>query len=425
MVEKLDKEKKSISHYFKTIFISFSQLAFGEFFSKVFGFFTMVYLARVLGAENFGLVGFVSTISAYVVLFANFGVEQYAARTLAASPLKENEQLIGNVIGSRFILSLLLFIPFIWFGIFYSNTSGEVWLFIFQSLFILACAFNLQFYFVAVKNISTLTLIKTAISSCILLCSYLFVKGPSDLPLVTLVSGTITLLAFLWSVRYVFHKERLHYKAFSFSNIFPLLKGAAPLGVSALMIQIYYSADIVFLGFTNPGVELGYYTGAYRIILLFTLIPGFFYSIFLPELAKITTDHFKNKYTQLYIGLLISFGCILSVVSYIWSAEIINLVLGKTYLPAVGVFKILLMNVFMVFVNVALGNLLIAWNKHNKYLLVVTSGAVANIACNIVLIPQYGIYGAAVSTVVAECAVFVAALYYTHTIFGLVNKEAS
>lgn len=423
-MRRADREKNNLLMNYKTIFSYFVTLAFGEITSKAFGFMTMVYLARVLGADNFGFIGFVSAISAYVVLFSNFGVEQYAAQSLAARPLNENKELIGNVLGSRVILSLALIIPFIGFGILYSNTSGEVWLFVFQSIFILAYALNLQFYFIATKNINTLALIKTAVSSSILVCTYLIIKSPSDLSLVTLVSGTITFLVFIWGVRYLFRKERLRYNIFSSTNILPLLKNAAPLGVSALMIQIYYSADIVFLGFTNPGVELGYYTGSYRIILFFTLIPGLIYSIFLPELAKITSNHFRNSYTRIYIGLLISMGCILTVISYIWAEEIIGLVLGETYLPAVSVFRILLFNVFMVFVNVALGNLLIAWNMHNKYLLVVAFGAVTNIVFTFVLIPRYGIYGAAVSTVLAECAVFVAALHYTKIYFGLFKKGA-
>ena len=53
-----------------------------------------------------------------------------------------------------------------------------------------------------------------------------------------------------------------------------LVRHSFPLGVSALMIQIYHSADIVFLGFTNPGIQLGFYTGAYRIITLDQVDPG-------------------------------------------------------------------------------------------------------------------------------------------------------
>ena len=62
---------------------------------------------------------------------------------------------------------------------------------------------------------------------------------------------------------------------------------------------------------------------------------------------------------------------------------------------------------------------MIAWNQHKKYLLVVASGAGANILANIILIPLYGIYGAAIATVIAETAVFVMAIYFNKKIFGL------
>ena len=141
---------------YKAILSKLVTLAFGEFSSKAFGFFTMVYLARVLGADNFGMVGFVSAISGYVLLFANFGIEQYAARLLATGQLRESGHLIGSVLKSRLFLSLIFIVPFIIFGILYSAQSVVQWLFIFQSLFILANAFNLQFYFIAEKkNINT------------------------------------------------------------------------------------------------------------------------------------------------------------------------------------------------------------------------------------------------------------------------------
>ena len=408
---------------YKAILSKLVTLAFGEFSSKAFGFFTMVYLARVLGADNFGMVGFVSAISGYVLLFANFGIEQYAARLLATGQLRESGHLIGSVLKSRLFLSLIFIVPFIIFGILYSAQSVVQWLFIFQSLFILANAFNLQFYFIAEKKILTLAILKTSVSFSILLCSIIFVKSTSDLARVTFISGTVTLLFYASMVKYLFSKRIIVYSQYSFPNIVNMLKKSAPLGVSALMIQIYYSADIVFLGFTNPGIDLGYYTGVYRIILLFTAIPGIIYMIFLPDLAKINSGHFHHRITRNYIGLLFGLGCILPMIAYIFSRNIITLVLGISYIPAVGVFNISLLNVFLVFVNVSLAHLLIVWDKQHKYLTVVASGAIVNILSNIIMIPLFGIYGAAISTVFAECAVLVMTLFYHRTIFGLFKKE--
>ena len=312
-------ENNNINLSFITVFVNFSHLAFGEFYSKVFGFFTIIYLARVLGAAGFGFYGFVSSVSTYFILFSNFGIEQYSSQRLASSNSLSTNNLIGTVIGARLLLSLFFICIFIGFGFFYSKNESELYLFIFQSIFIIAFAFNLQFYFVAFKNTLILALLKTSIGASIFFGSYFLIKSQSDLALVTLISGTTTLFFFVWAVWFVFHKEKLKMRFSSLHGILSLLKNSAPLGISALMIQIYYSADIVFLGFTNPGLELGYYTGAYRIILLFTAIPGLFYLTFLPDLAKITSNHFRMRSTRLYVGILICFGFILTVDSNIFA----------------------------------------------------------------------------------------------------------
>ncbi len=403
--------------------INFSQLAFGEFSSKAFGFLTMVYLAKTVGADQFGKVGFVVTVASYVILVANFGIEQYATQKLSSVRVNDDFSLLGHVISTRVILSSILIIPFNVFGIFYAESKEVLWLFRFQSIFILAYAFSLQFYLVSQRRIASLAAIKVLTAAVILIATWMFVKNSKDLSLVTLVSGVTTFVLFLIALRIVLKKDALRFSIPSFSGIGNLLRNAAPLGVSAFMIQIYYSADIVFLGFTHPGEELGYYTGAYRLILILTMISGFIYQIFLPDLAKLTGNYFQQIQTRTYIAVMICTGGIVSTVSYIWAYDIINISLGSEYIPAVGVFTILLLNVFMVFVNVSFGSLLIIWNRHKEYLIVVTAGAMTNVVSNIILIPKYGIYGAAISTVAAECTVFLTALYFNQKIYGLFNPN--
>jgi O-antigen/teichoic acid export membrane protein len=380
---------------------------------------TTVYLARVLGAEGFGMYGFVGAVSAYFILFSNFGIEQYSAQQLSSRDIPAEDTVIEKVIGARLLLSSIFVIVFLIFGIFYSRNQSVFFLFVFQSILIIAFAFNLQFYFVAANKIRLLALLRGGTSLVILFGAIVFITESSDLPKVTLISGMTTLVFFLWSVYYVFSHASRSIVIPTYRDIITLLKNAAPLGISALMIQIYHSADIVFLGFTNPGIELGYYTGAYRIINVLSIVPGLWYLIYLPELAKISKSHFSSRRTKEYIVITIGSGIFITAVCYIFSIELITMLLGKEYIPAKTVFNILLVNTFMIFVNVALAHLLIAWNHHKNYLVVVSSGAIANIVGNIMLIPSYGIIGAAIATVSAEVVVFGTTLYYHQRLHGL------
>ena len=251
----------------------------------------------------------------------------------------------------------------------------------------------------------------------ILILTYVFVMGPADLHYVALVSGCVTLLVYVWSVHHVSKKLGAKFSLPKFSDMKTLVRHSFPLGVSALMIQIYYSADIVFLGFTNPGEQLGYYTGAYRIVNLVSAVPTLIYLTYIPDLARITDGHSIAKSTREYIAVVISSGIVIVGICFYFSRELIALILGTNSHRRRTVFQILLVNALLIYVNVALAHLLMAWGENRSYLFVVSSGAAVNIALNFVLIPLYGIYGAAVATVCAEAAVCIAAWYYLRKTF--------
>ena len=377
----------------------------------------MAYLARTLGVEGFGFIGFVTSISAYVMLFANFGIESYSTQRLASDGGMVSKRTLGTIIGTRLLLSILFIIPFILFGIYYSQTTPTKLFFVFQSIVIFAYSFNLQYYFVAVREVKTLAFIRTGSAVFILIATYCFIMGPSDLQYVALISGCVTLLFYLWSVRHVFTKLETKFSLPRFAEMKTLIRYSFPLGVSALMIQIYQSADIVFLGFTNPGIQLGYYTGAYRIINLVGAVPGLLYLTYVPDLAKITDGHSIAKATREYIAVVIGSGIVIVGICFYFSKDLIALILGPQFAPSRTVFQILLLNALLIYVNVALAHLLVAWGENRSYLFVVSSGAVVNIVLNFVLIPLYGINGAAIATVCAEAMVCAAAWYYLKKTF--------
>jgi O-antigen/teichoic acid export membrane protein len=417
-------EKSNITLSLKSILVNFSHLAFGEFASKAFGFLTTVYLARTLGVDEFGMFGFISAVSAYVVLFANFGIEQYSAQRLSSDTERDTGKMISTVILTRFLLTFLFIIPYLIFGYAFTGSKNDFYLFAVQSLLIFSFAFNIQFFFIAVKKIREIAFIKIIISVVILSATVLFVKENGDLVTALYINGIVSFIVFFGSIFYSYTSIGSRITAPTGNDIITLIKNAAPLGLSALMIQLYHSADIIILGFTDPGVQLGYYTGAYRIINVLTILPGLFYVIFLPDLTKITENFFQSMVTKKYIIIQVMSGIAITGIFFISPSTIIHLLLGEEYLPAELSFRILLVNVFLVFVNVALAHLFIAWGRHKIYLLIVTSGAGINVVCNVLLIPQYGIVGAAIATVCAEIAVLCTALWYhykVHRLFKVVQ----
>ncbi|MFZ4619187.1 MAG: flippase [Bacteroidota bacterium] len=394
--------------YLKT----FAGAAAGEYLSKAFGFITTMYLARILTAEDFGALGFSSALASYAVLIANFGLDQYAAQSISSGRTENAKQITRDIFIIRSILSVLTFIPCILFGMYSSYSVQYQWLFILQAFVISAYALNPQFYYTAVDRLRVFSIQRITVAGLSFAAVFLVIRDRNDIAFIPMLTGSITFVVFLLAALSIYRKEKNEIAALKSIKMLSILKGALPLGISSLMIQIYYSADMIFLGIMQPGTDTGLYAAAYRVILIFTAVPGLFYMVFLPHLSTITEEYFRNIHTRTYILLQIFTGCILTVVLYIWSEEVIALILGATFLPAVKVFRILDINLFLVFVNVAVGNLLIAWNRQKEYLIVVSAGAFVNILLNVALIPEMGIYGAAYATVGAEIGVLLFTIYY-------------
>ncbi len=91
------------------IFKNFSYLAAAELISKGIAFFTTVYIARVLGPENFGKLGFAQAVLSYFILIVSLGFDVYGAREIARN--KENtKKLLVNITVLKSILSACRFL---------------------------------------------------------------------------------------------------------------------------------------------------------------------------------------------------------------------------------------------------------------------------------------------------------------------------
>src|SRR5690606_8655238 len=79
-----------------------------------------------------------------------------------------------------------------------------------------------------------------------------------------------------------------------------------------------------------------------------------------------------------------------------------ELLYGAQYLDSVLPFQILIWSVTLLFINRNFRVLLVSFDHQRYQLLVVASAAGLNVGLNLLLIPLYGLAGAAVATVLSE-----------------------
>jgi len=181
-----------------------------------------------------------------------------------------------------------------------------------------------------------------------------------------------------------------------------------PLGIAAVMISVYYSLDSVMLGYLRTTEEVGQYAVAYRLPLALIGFAGLWSSVLFPHASALAL-----RDPETLRGLLGFFSSVAVVVALPLGAgailvgeDLIPLLFGAEFAAAGTPFVILAWAAVIVVVTISTGTVALAIGEERHYVIAVTAGAVANLLANLVLIPSFGMEGAAAATVGAEVIVF-------------------
>ena len=392
----------------KKVFSNFIALSLGEATSKVLGFVSTIYLARILGADGYGQYAFVLAIYSYFALLANPGFETVGTREVA-----KGKYSVGLLFGSIFVLRafftaiafiLLLLTAFL---VHFEDVTRV--LLLTQGLNLLLTPLLIQFVFRGLTEMRYVSFARILQSGVFLLVVVMFVRSKEALvylPLLFLGSTVVSLgpLFFLYRERFGSFSLSTSGEARRY-----ILRVSTMVGGSSLMVLIYYNLDSVILGFLRSSHEVGLYAAAYKIILLLITVPGMILASFFPFLSKNRNEEGYDNMLRTYLHVMFVVGAPVGFIGYFAAEWVIQIVFGSSFQLAAIPLRILLFNVSLVFINMAYANPLLAWGKEKAYLKVVTGGAITNLIFNILLIPSYGMVGAAIATLLSEAVVFIIA----------------
>jgi len=173
-------------------------------------------------------------------------------------------------------------------------------------------------------------------------------------------------------------------------------------------VTIYQNLDVVMIGLIRSSQEVGVYAASYKIYSLFSVPPLLLYSAWLPTLSR-STSLIRKEEIKRYAFSVSASGFLFAGIGYINAPSILLFIFGSASLAGVTSLRILFFVLLMAMINVGIANPLQVLGEQKNYLLIVLTGAVTNIIMNFILIPSYGIEGAAIATLTAEIAVFIIA----------------
>jgi O-antigen/teichoic acid export membrane protein len=408
----------------KTVLKNFFSLSFSEVISNGLKFVSVIYLARILGAEGFGKINFATATLAYFMLLVNLGLHTYGIREIARDK-ERMKKYINNILTIKLLSSVFAFLLVAVFVYFLPKPAEIKKLILFFGFSLFTFSFTIDWVFMGIQEMEYIALARIAQNFIYVALIVSLVKMPDQILSVPFLHLGSALVAVLILMTVFVRKHGSFQLDFDLSFWKHILSQAFPMALSIIAIQIYLNFDTVMLGFMKSEGEVGWYSAAYKVIIILLLAGGIYYNTIFPvisNLYKKSVEKLKHL-MQFTLSLMILAIVPMLVIGTIFAAQIIGLIFGDGYQESVVVFRILLWNVAAVLLNSLFGRCLLGCNRQKYHLACVSGGGLVNLILNFILIPPLGIKGAAIATVAAETTVLFMFYFGTKKIVMLSPKD--
>jgi PST family polysaccharide transporter len=214
-------------------------------------------------------------------------------------------------------------------------------------------------------------------------------------------AGLIALLLYITYFRQT--GTRISAWALELSLVRRLLKEAAPLAASALVIALYMRLDVLMLERMSAAEEVGIYSAAVKLTEIWYALPLAWMTSTAPSLlSAYTTDplQFRARLAGIY-RVLFWISCAASAATVVVARPLILVLYGEPFAESATVLGIYTWASIPVFLGVASSQYLLAAGLQHLAFIRTAIGLAANITLNLVLIPRYEAAGAAAATVIS------------------------
>lgn len=396
----------------------FVAMSAATLFAQVLGFFVLAVIARRLGPQDVGSYSFALTLMSYFAIPANFGVTALATRELARDPDRARP-LLGEIMALQGALCLVPYALLVLLApVLAADETSEGLIPIVGLTFALEAA-SLGFVLYGFQRFGIMALARVAGAVTFAVLVYAFVHEGDTTPLAWIhlagVAATtvVTAAAVLWLAG----SPRLEVGVRDLARRF---RAGVPLGVSAVMISVYYTVDALLIGYLRSTEEVGQYAVAYRIPLAILAFAALWGSVLFPHmsaLAQRSRDEVREQ-----IGFFASLALVASLPmlagALVVGEQLIPGLFGIAFEPAGTPFVVLMFAAALVPFSINWGTSAIALGDDRHQAYAVTIGAVVNLVANLFVIPEYGMTGAAVTTVCAEVVVFAYLIWRIKVLVG-------
>lgn len=390
--------------------------SFIKILGAVLAFILQVYIARILGVKEYGVYTYLFTWMMLISLVSPGGIDKSAIRFIPKYLAENSHGKIKHFISwaqsrtffySIFAASLTFIVAIL----ICENSNSSSCHAAFVAILLIPITANLQtgmeiiraFRKMALSELSNLVIRPLLILTFITFATLLFKQKLTayDMLLITVIGALLSLFTQFLIISKI--KKPFSESEHAIQDTNYWLKTAIPLLLLASSNIILSRTDLIMLGVLEGTDSSGYYNAASRIALLV----GFPLIAINAILGSIMSQLFNSKQIEnlrriikyaawvcFLVSVLASFFVVLL------STELLQL-FGQEFTAHTKALHILVIGQVICSLAGPAGYLLIASGSQNNLSKIVAASALLNIILNLILIPMYGVVGAALSTIIS------------------------
>jgi O-antigen/teichoic acid export membrane protein len=371
------------------------------------GFTIGISVARYLGPENAGALAYAVSFVALFSSAAALGLDTIVIRDLAANDPDSagSEQILSSAFVLRMLASPATFMIIVVASMLVDHDDRMRLLIviiasgvIFQPMSVVDLYFqsHVQSKYVVYAQLAALAVVSAA---RVILVHF-------NATLVAFAAVTVVEIALsMGGLAYMYRKHRGRLPKLSVSKQVAcrLLTEAWPLALTGVLTSIYINVDRVVIKHLLGNASAGKYAVVVSISTALYFVPIAFGQSLFPSLIEARRDAalYNQRLQQAFDTLLWAAVCIAFPVTLI-AEPLMRLLYGVPYAGSGSALAIVIWSAVFTFLGLVTSYWLVAENMQRIYPIRILASLCTCVVLNLILVPRWGIRGAAVATVVAQ-----------------------
>lgn len=376
---------------------------------------TLPLVVKAIGNYGMGKIAIVSSILSYFSILGSTGLTSYGNKIIAKDNSQNLSKSFNSVLNLQLLYTTISIVAFLIYVILLGFNLKSILLIAMLQIF--ASYFDFTWFFYGMNQIKTIAVRNFIIKISGIILIYFFVRNPEDIFNYFWILGGTNLLANL-SVFSIIMKK-IDFKSLKLSFSIPKAELISSLFIlfPLFIMALYSNIDrFIILNFLKNFDKVGIYDVGMKFISMFAIL---IVSLRPLMISKISTNNQNiDKIQELVyksISLVFYISIPICLLLFINIETFISLFLGEKFIESAFVIKILAIQILLTGIgDVFVNQILISIGQEKKVLWIMCSLCLFLIVLYVILVPIFGIYGAALSSVVAHFLILFLEFYFVN-----------